>query len=209
MSLTRRSALAGGAAVLALEGCAGSQNLFTDESNLIDVAAAAGSSKGMLRFGAMEFPCMVGRSGIVHPKHEGDGGTPAGTYPLREVRFRKDVYGEKGPPSVLVKFPIDINDAWSDDPEDTNYNRVVRGPNYPFDAEPLWRKDGAYDALAVIGYNDAPPVPAAGSAIFLHIMRMNGDTPLPTTGCVSLARENLVAVLAAVNFSTVIRMRTI
>ena len=33
----------------------------------------------------------------------------------------------------------------------------------------MWRDDGAYDLVVPLGYNDAPPEPGRGSAIFaLH-----------------------------------------
>ena len=35
--------------------------------------------------------------------------------------------------------------------------------------EELWRNDSLYDLIVVIGYNDAPALPGAGSAIFLHV----------------------------------------
>jgi L,D-peptidoglycan transpeptidase YkuD (ErfK/YbiS/YcfS/YnhG family) len=45
-----------------------------------------------------------------------------------------------------------------------------------------------------LGYNDAPPVPGLGSAIFLHVARPDFS---PTEGCVALPRDNLLTLLAA------------
>ena len=42
------------------------------------------------RFGERDFPCAVGRGGVVGRKTEGDGATPAGCWPLRRVLFRAD-----------------------------------------------------------------------------------------------------------------------
>jgi L,D-peptidoglycan transpeptidase YkuD (ErfK/YbiS/YcfS/YnhG family) len=49
-------------------------------------------------------------------------------------------------------------------------------------AERLWRDDDRYDAIIVIGFNDAPPLAGRGSAIFLHIWG-----PKPTAGCVAVS----------------------
>ena len=45
----------------------------------------------------------------------------------------------------------------------------------------------------ILGHNDDPVVPGAGSAIFLHLARPGYD---PTEGCVALARADLEALLA-------------
>ena len=73
---------------------------------------------------------------------------------------------------------------------DPAYNRPVRHP-HGFSAEHLWRQDGLYDVVIVLGHNDAPPVPKLGSAIFLHCWRDGA----PTEGCVAMAREDLLALL--------------
>jgi L,D-peptidoglycan transpeptidase YkuD (ErfK/YbiS/YcfS/YnhG family) len=57
----------------------------------------------------------------------------------------------------------------------------------------LWRDDRIYDVIGILGHNDDPPVPYAGSAIFLHVAR---DTYAPTEGCVALALPHLLAYLA-------------
>jgi L,D-peptidoglycan transpeptidase YkuD (ErfK/YbiS/YcfS/YnhG family) len=59
----------------------------------------------------------------------------------------------------------------------------------------MWRDDGLYDLVVEIGYNDAPPRPGAGSAIFLHLARPDWT---PTEGCVAMERADLLAVLAAI-----------
>ena len=176
------------------------------DADIIDVAARPGATSGTLRYRTLVFPCMVGRSGIVADKHEGDGGTPKGFFPLREVRYRPDRLAVP-PKTGLPLFPTLQSDGWCDDPADLAYNRLVHLP-YQADAETMWRDDHAYDALAVIGYNDAPVVPGAGSAIFLHVMRTDdAGQPRPTAGCVSLKLEHLLQVLAAASPATRIRIR--
>jgi L,D-peptidoglycan transpeptidase YkuD (ErfK/YbiS/YcfS/YnhG family) len=131
----------------------------------------------------------VGRAGVKAEKYEGDGATPAGTYPLVSILYRPDRIA--APVSQLQAKPLAPSDGWIDEPSDANYNRPVSLP-YPASAEQMWREDHLYDALVVIGYNMEPVVPGAGSAIFLHIA-----TPdfAPTAGCVAVEREILLGLL--------------
>nr|WP_167085595.1 L,D-transpeptidase family protein [Rhizomicrobium palustre] len=146
---------------------------------------------------------MLGRSGIVSAKHEGDGGTPAGVFPLRRVYYRPDRLVRPG--TALRAQALSPNDGWCDASGDPNYNKPVVLP-YAASAEALWRQDGAYDVFAVIGYNDAPIVPGAGSAIFLHVIRQDGAVRLPTAGCVALEREHLLELLSHIRRQTQIRI---
>jgi L,D-peptidoglycan transpeptidase YkuD (ErfK/YbiS/YcfS/YnhG family) len=131
----------------------------------------------------------VGRSGVKADKHEGDGATPAGTYPLVSVYYRPDRITP--PISKLPVFPLAPNDGWVDEPNDANYNRCVLLP-YPVSAEPMWREDELYNALVVIAYNMEPVIPGAGSAIFLHIAAPDFA---PTAGCVAVKKEVLLSLL--------------
>ncbi len=131
----------------------------------------------------------VGRAGVRADKREGDGATPAGTYPLVSILYRPDRVAP--PPSRLPVKPLAPNDGWVDEPADANYNRFVSLP-YPASAEQMWREDHLYDALVVIGYNMDPVIPGAGSAIFLH---MAAPDFAPTAGCVAVEREILLGVL--------------
>jgi L,D-peptidoglycan transpeptidase YkuD (ErfK/YbiS/YcfS/YnhG family) len=204
MMLTRRAVVAGSAGLLSgAEAALGTRY----RSDVIKVSAAPGASQGTLAFVGREYACVLGRSGIVHPKKEGDGGTPAGVFLLREVRYRAD--RQTQPKTGLRTVPTSKSDGWCDDPSDAAYNRLVTMP-YRTSAEALWRDDHAYDVLAVIGYNDTPTVPGAGSAIFLHVMRTDaGGAQLPTVGCVALKLEDLLAVLAACQPQTLIAIRTV
>lgn len=132
--------------------------------------------------------CAIGRAGIVRAKREGDGATPAGEFPIREVLFRADRVSIA---TAVRSTPIARNDGWCDDPADADYNTKVALPHRAH-CESLWREDGVYDLIAVLGYNDAPVVLGAGSAIFLHVAHTDFS---PTEGCVALAREDLLAVL--------------
>ncbi len=160
---------------------------------LLSVRAAAGATRGTLAVGERTRPCALGRSGMTDSKREGDGGTPIGRFPLRRLFYRPDRMAM--PATGLPALPLAEDLGWCDDPgEPTQYNRLVR---LPFSAshERMWRDDGLYDLVVEIGYNDAPPRPGLGSAIFLHLARPDWS---PTEGCVAMQREDLLAVLAAV-----------
>lgn len=147
------------------------------------------------------FACVLGRGGIQKEKSEGDGATPTGCYPLRRVLYRAD---KTAPPrTALPVSAIQRSDGWCDAPDDPNYNRPVTLP-YPASAEEMWRGDDLYDVVVVIGHNDAPVVPGAGSAIFLH---QAAAERTPTAGCVALAREDLLQVLEACDAESWIEIR--
>jgi L,D-peptidoglycan transpeptidase YkuD (ErfK/YbiS/YcfS/YnhG family) len=146
---------------------------------------------GLLHAGDRTIPCSIGRGGLIAAgdKREGDGATPIGLWPVRGVLLRPDrVALRKG-----LKLPwrwIRPDDGWSDGVNDPAYNRPVRHP-HAYSAERLWREDGLYDVVVVLGHNDAPPVPGAGSAIFLHCWR-DGAT---TEGCVAIAKDEMLRLL--------------
>jgi L,D-peptidoglycan transpeptidase YkuD (ErfK/YbiS/YcfS/YnhG family) len=129
----------------------------------------------------------------VERKREGDGGTPEGRFVLREVLYRADRLA--APATGLPIRPIAPDDGWCDAPEDAAYNRRVVLP-HGASAEVLTREDGLYDLLAVIGFNDAPVRPEAGSAIFLHVAEGSGDDLRPTAGCVAVPLAALIEILA-------------
>ncbi len=133
--------------------------------------------------------CAIGKNGFAANKTEGDKKTPIGRWIIREVYYRADRMDK--PDTRLPCRPILPDDGWCDDPDDRNYNRRIDHP-YPASAERLWRDDQAYDLVAVMGFNDDPPVPGIGSAVFLHIARENFDG---TDGCVALSKDDLLRVL--------------
>ncbi|GGE89588.1 L,D-transpeptidase family protein [Sphingomonas prati] len=135
--------------------------------------------------------CTIGRSGACDApdKREGDGCTPFGTWPIRAALLRRDRVSL--PAGVTLPWRwIGALDGWSDDIRDPVYNRPVTHP-HRFSAERLWRDDGLYDVIVVLGHNDTPPAPGLGSAIFLHCR--NADHP--TEGCVAVDRDALLWLL--------------
>lgn len=137
--------------------------------------------------------CALGKAGVIAAadKREGDNKSPLGSWAIREVLYRPDVYPD-GPRTALPTKAMAQDDGWCDAPGDPAYNRPVKLP-YPASAERMWRDDHVYDLVGVLAHNDDPPVPGMGSAIFLHLAR---DGYPGTEGCVALAREDLEALLA-------------
>jgi L,D-peptidoglycan transpeptidase YkuD (ErfK/YbiS/YcfS/YnhG family) len=153
---------------------------------------ATAPAAGRLVWAGREVVCTLGHGGIRADKREGDGATPAGLFTLRRVLWRADRLADP-PVTRLPCAPILPTDGWCDWPEDPLYNRPVTLP-YPARHERMWRDDALYDIVVIIGHNDDPVVPGAGSAVFMHLARTDGG---PTEGCVGLARDDLLALLAA------------
>lgn len=150
------------------------------------------TADGMLDLGDRRVRCALGPAGVIPAadKREGDGASPAGIWPIREVLYRPD----RGPPPA-TEFRVRAmtpEDGWCDDPGDPAYNRPVTLP-YPASAETLWREDEIYDIVVILGHNDDPPIRGQGSAIFLHLCRPGYP---PTQGCVAVTRHDLEDLLS-------------
>ena len=142
-------------------------------------------------------PCAIGRGGFVREKCEGDGATPIGNWPLRRVFYRPDRLAP--PVTTLPVFPIAPDDGWCDDPDHSLYNQLVKKP-FAARHEDMWRDDTRYDLVVVLGHNDNPVVPHAGSAIFWHLARPDWRA---TAGCVAVCRESMLWLLAQCHPGTV------
>lgn len=134
--------------------------------------------------------CALGRCGVGVGKKERDGLTPVGRFPLRRVFYRPDRL--ERPLTTLPTQTLSPTDGWSDDAGDTAYNTLIKLP-YSAGHERLWRHDGVYDVIIEVGYNDNPIVPGRGSAIFMHVAKPGYG---PTEGCVALALNDLLQLLA-------------
>ncbi len=138
----------------------------------------------------------LGRNGITDNKREGDGKTPVGSFPLRGLLYRADRLPR--PVTGLDAAALRPESGWSDDPADPAYNRPVSLP-HPFRHERLWREDALYDLIVPLGYNDHPPLPGLGSAIFLHVALPDYQ---PTEGCIAIAAADLLLLLSHCGSST-------
>ena len=157
---------------------------------------------GVLQAGGRNIACSIGRFGALPAaaKREGDGATPLGMWPVRAALLRPD---RVDPITTALPWRwIRPQDGWSDAADDPAYNRPVCHP-HGHSAERLWRDDGLYDIVVVLGHNDAPPVAGLGSAIFLHCWR-DGAT---TEGCVAIARDELAALLPRLTQHSTIEIR--
>lgn len=150
------------------------------------------SAAGMFSGAGLQFPCSTGKGGVVDAmrKTEGDGASPLGTWRMERVFWRPDRLAR--PSTGLPATPLRPHDGWCDALGDPLYNRPVTLP-YPASHERLWREDHVYDLIVELDHNTDPVVQDRGSAIFFHLARPDYA---PTEGCVALALEDMLQVLA-------------
>ena len=138
-----------------------------------------------LYFKNYKLRCAVGKRGISSKKKEGDKKTPKGEFKLKYILYRKDrIFDLK---TKLKKIEIKKEMRWCDDPTSKNYNKIISSSN-KYSCEKLWRKQNIYDIILVIDYNLNPIIKNKGSAIFLHLAKINY---LPTKGCVAINKKNM------------------
>jgi L,D-peptidoglycan transpeptidase YkuD (ErfK/YbiS/YcfS/YnhG family) len=137
------------------------------------------------------YSARVGRNGVSANRREGDGTTPAGTFPIGAT-----MYGTAPDPGVRHAYRrLRCGDWWNEDPRSPTYNSFQhvpcgRKPPFAVTTPGMWQQPRAYPHLAVVEYNMHPVVPGRGSGIFLH-----AQTGRATNGCISLRYAELVAVL--------------
>ncbi len=156
---------------------------------------------GLLAWPGGSARAACGKGGVRADKREGDHASPAGTFKLVSVFYRPDRLD--APKTALPLAALRPTDGWCDDPADSRYNRLIALP-YKASHEELWRADGLYDLIVVIGYNTDPIVPGQGSAIFLHVAQPDFSG---TEGCIAVAREVLTALLGLLGPGSTITIR--
>jgi L,D-peptidoglycan transpeptidase YkuD (ErfK/YbiS/YcfS/YnhG family) len=154
-------------------------------STLVVRAAPGRKSRALLRFGPLTMPAAIGRSGRTAIKREGDGATPIACMRLLSG-FRR---GERNGylPTTLPIRRIRPDMLWCDQPENANYNRLVKAPFRPSHEE-MKRKDGLYDICLVLDWNVTSRARNRGSAIFFHLIRPGYE---PTAGCVAISARDM------------------
>ncbi len=176
------------------------------QGSVVDVYPAPEYPAAQLMAGQRRYAAVVGRAGVVaaSKKQEGDGASPAGTCPLREVFFRPDRL-ERPCTGLPVRETTPLM-VWCDDPSHPAYNTLVEDGSFD-GAERLWRDDHLYDLLIVLGWNDDPPVPDRGSAVFVHVARNEGvPAAAPTAGCIAVGRADLLELVTTLDRNAVIRV---
>ena len=113
------------------------------------------TADGWLDLGTRRVRCALGKGGVTPAanKREGDLASPAGVWPIRRVLYRPD----EGPPPVtaLAVRALEPDDGWCDAPDDPDYNRPIKLP-HAASHEKMWRDDGLYDLVVVLGHDDRP-----------------------------------------------------
>ena len=145
----------------------------------------------VLEYAGKRYRCALGHGGIRPDKHEGDSATPSGRFRLKKLYIRRDRirHIETG----LPVRDIAADDGWCDDPLRPEYNRPVKLP-FTGSHEKMYRDDHLYDLVIETNHNDDPPVPGAGSAVFIHVAKPDYAA---TEGCIALSATDLTALLAA------------
>lgn len=129
------------------------------------------------------YTARLGRTGTRVVRREGDGSTPAGSFPLLAA-----LGTERTRTTRLGYTRIRDGHCWISDVADPSYNRLVVRERCGTANEDLHRiaLAGPYRRVVVTGYNTSPIVPGLGSAIFLHLHSRHNGSTVPTSGCISL-----------------------
>lgn len=155
------------------------------------------SNKSVLLVKGVQFPCVIGRTGLCRDKREGDGATPRHMMGLREVYFRADRL--QRPQTLLKITAIKAGMGWEERILHPRYNRFTPH-THEGSEEHLMRDDALYDIVLVLGWNDRPVRKRRGSAIFLHLSKGS-----PTAGCVAVSLKTMNYILKSVSRETVLR----
>ena len=130
----------------------------------------------------------TGRNGLSQAHLEGDGTTPAGSYPILSA------FGWYATARTRLPYTrVRAGACWVSDPTRPDYNTMVVEPACSGPNENLYRiaRSGPYRRAIVTGYNIAPTVAGDGSAIFLHSHAYSRGRSKATSGCVSLTAPHL------------------
>ena len=154
---------------------------------------------------ASAIPAVIGRTGLAWAdaalaterhqpvKHEGDGKSPAGAFPL-DTAFG---FAPRGEMSWLrmAYAPLLAGSDCVDDETSAHYNTVVDRATVPrvdWTSAEHMRQIDQYRMGVIVGYNAAPPMRGRGSCIFLHIW---GGPTSATAGCTAFDATRLEALM--------------
>ena len=132
----------------------------------------------------------INLNNILIIKHEGDGKSPAGIFPLGPV-FSYHKLKHLHMPFIQV----DTNFYCVDDVNSSYYNTLIRQDTvqYNFNSfEYMQRKDSLYEYGVWVKYNSNPVNPGNGSCIFIHIWQNENSG---TAGCTATTKENILKLI--------------
>ena len=180
---------------------------FAATSGTVAVAVRAGDSWACQ---TDDLPARFGRNGTrpLLDRRSGDGTTPAGVFPLGVATAWDgevfSLFGNSPNPGTRAPYrAVRPEDCWGATRNTSRYQHLVNLPRCPGpDDEWLPAYGDVYSHAAVIGANldpisgDEPGEDPYAAAIFLHRHSyLSGGTAKATSGCVSLASDDLVEVL--------------
>lgn len=170
-------------------------------SSTVIVRPAPGKkSRALVQCGTITVPAAIGRSGRTVLKREGDGATPIADMRLLHGFRRGERPGRLETRLSLRRIRQDM--LWCDQPEDPNYNRLVKAPFGPSHEE-MKRKDGLYDICLVMDWNITSRARHRGSAIFFHLIRPGYQ---PTEGCIAVSPRDMRRLLPFLRRGTIVRV---
>ena len=152
--------------------------------------------KKILYFRDYKIKCSIGKRGLTSKKREGDLKTPLGNFKFNLLLYRKDRIKKIN--TKIKKKAIKRNFGWCDDPNSSNYNKLVKFP-FSQSAERLYLKKNIYDLILVINFNTKPIIKRKGSAIFLHIADKKFSA---TKGCIAIKKKSLIKILPFITRKT-------
>lgn len=184
---------------------------FSATTGTVEVAVRTNGGTWRCRVGRQT--AMFGLSGTrpLIDRRSGDGTTPAGVFPLGEVTAWDgqtfSMFGNLPDPGVQVPYrSVRREDCWGATPGTSRYQHLVDRPGCSGPDEWLQSIREAYSHAAVIGANldpisgDEPGETPYAAAIFLHRFSYSASgAPKATHGCVSLAYEDLVDTIRALD----------
>ena len=157
-------------------------------------------NKKYLTYKQYKVKCALGKRGIGLKKKEGDLITPIGQYKIKYILYRKDRIGKIQ--TKLRKIIIKRNMGWCDDPKSKKYNQLINLP-FKYNYEKLFKKENIYDIILVLNYNMSPIIENKGSAIFIHIAKINYKK---TQGCIAIKKDKLLRILRELKTNTIVKI---
>ncbi|QND48689.1 L,D-transpeptidase family protein [Rhizobium lusitanum] len=169
-------------------------------STIVVRPAPGKPTRALVQLGPLTVPAAIGRSGRSVLKREGDGATPIASMKLLYGFTRGDHVRFLRTPLPMRRIHKDM--LWCDQPEDANYNRLVKAPFKP-SHEQMRRRDGLYDICLVLDWNISSRRRHRGSAIFFHLIKPGYE---PTAGCIAVSLKDMQRIIGFLRKGTTVRV---